>query len=41
MMAAIAGLSVMHLVLYGVIAGAERLVVYWQAPEEQGWGRTA
>ncbi len=30
------GLSVMGLVLYGVIAGVERLVVYWQAPEEQG-----
>jgi NitT/TauT family transport system permease protein len=41
MMAAIAGLSVMGLALYGVIAGAERLVVYWQPPEEQGWGGTA
>jgi NitT/TauT family transport system permease protein len=41
MMAAIAGLSVMGLALYGVIAGVERLVVYWQPPEEQGWGGTA
>ena len=34
MMAAIAALSAMGLVLYGVVAGLERLVVYWQVRAE-------
>jgi len=34
MMAAIAALSVMGLVLYGVVAALERLVVYWQVRTE-------
>ena len=33
MMAAITGLSVMGLVLYGVIVAVERKIVYWQPPE--------
>ncbi|HEV8616969.1 MAG TPA: ABC transporter permease [Methylomirabilota bacterium] len=34
MMAAIVALSAMGLGLYGVVAGLERMVVYWQAPTE-------
>ncbi len=34
MMAAIAALSLMGLALYGVVAGLERLVVYWQVRTE-------
>ena len=34
MMAAITALSAMGLVLYGVVAGLERLVVYWQVRTE-------
>jgi NitT/TauT family transport system permease protein len=34
MMAAIAALSVMGLGLYGLVAGLERLVVYWHVPSE-------
>jgi NitT/TauT family transport system permease protein len=34
MMAAITALSAMGLGLYGVVAGLERVVVYWQAPSE-------
>lgn len=40
MMAAITGLSVMGLALYGVIAAVERAVVYWQPPEADGRGGT-
>lgn len=41
MMAAIATLSVMGLALYAVIAGVERVVVYWQAPSERAPEGTA
>jgi NitT/TauT family transport system permease protein len=34
MMAAIVALSLMGLVLYGIVAGLERLVVYWHVPTE-------
>lgn len=40
MMAAITGLSVMGLGLYGVIAAVERAVVYWQPPEAEARGGT-
>jgi len=36
MMAAITALSLMGLALYAIIAGLERVVVYWQAPSEPG-----
>ena len=38
MMAAIAALSVMGLVLYGVVAALERVVVYWQVRTETPHG---
>jgi ABC-type nitrate/sulfonate/bicarbonate transport system permease component len=34
MMAAIAALSAMGLLLYGVVAGLERMVVYWHVRAE-------